>query len=660
MRQPDTWIVARDTRLLRFKKPILDCCAQTNINRQKRFPLVRYVFSHMALLAKPYWQWTVEEWVSLIQTTVPFHRRAAFRRQVVALAFHLAGYNIATKIMPNVLKSTQLASLLWGSAVVEHSIAVVRGYLLSIGYGVKETQPGGRALAQTIVAAMLELNEPDVRRWDEAAYTALTRGEKLAGALTLGGKRRSYALSVALALHRLGIFAFDPQVHAHAGCVEKPAAGYTAEWGKWADRFATLSVAGKAGARQLRYFIRYVGRWALARHEEASRSPADWDVEVAADFAAFIANATIGELQPEPSGRDAARFGTPLSPNTKASKMSMIRVFFDTLIAAGLIRRRFATRTVFRLPAQIAREAAPKPRDLHDDVWAKLLWAGLNLERSDISPVLSDRYPIEMLQAIVVVWLFAGLRSNELRRLERDCIRWEYSLLETNAQGVQPSICYLMVPTNKYKHEFRKPVAEEVGKALEAWLAVRPAQPAIIDPKTLHREDKLFCVRGRLIGERLVGSLIRSICAKAGVPDFDAKGRFTVHRARSTIATQLANAKEPMSPWELKEWLGHNSIRSTEWYVNQRPLTLAKKYAAADSWRRDLARVKVIFDADVIESGAAAQGAVYRAYDLGHGYCTDRFFSRCPHRMACARCGYYVPKDSTKGQGSSWRKPGAV
>ncbi|MGD0471855.1 MAG: hypothetical protein ABSB70_01395 [Candidatus Velthaea sp.] len=44
-----------------------------------------------------------------------------------------------------------------------------------------------------------------------------------------------------------------------------------------------------------------------------------------------------------------------------------------------------------------------------------------------------------------------------------------------------------------------------------------------------------------------------------------------------------------------------------------------------------------------------AQGAAYRAYDLGHGYCTDRFFSRCPHRMACAWCGYYVPKESTKG-----------
>jgi integrase len=487
----------------RFIQPILDCCARLNLNRQKRFALARYVLCHMAILEKPYWQWTAQEWVSLIHKTVPAERRAALRGQVVVLAFHLGGYNVATQVMPNLLKSTQLVSLLWGSAVVEHSISLVRGYLLAIGYRVKETLPAGRTLGQTIVAAMLALNEPDVRRWDEAAYRALTRGDQLLGTVAPGGKRRHYALSVALALHRLGIFTVDPQVHAHGGCFEKSVAGYTAEWGQWADRFAALSVAGKAGAKQLRYFVQLVGRWALAHHEEASRSPADWDVEIAADFAAFVSNGKIGELEQKPSGRDAARFGTPLSPNTKASRMSMIRVFFDTLIAGGLIRRRFATRAVFRLPAHIAREAAPKPRDLHDDVWAKLLWAGLNLEQTDLGPVLRNRYPIEMLQAIVVVWLFAGLRSNELRRLEKDCIRWEFSLLETNAEGAQPSICYLMVPTNKYKPEFRKPVAGEVGKALEAWLAVRPTQPAILDPKTLHLEDKLFCVRGRLIGERI-------------------------------------------------------------------------------------------------------------------------------------------------------------
>jgi hypothetical protein len=35
-----------------------------------------------------------------------------------------------------------------------------------------------------------------------------------------------------------------------------------------------------------------------------------------------------------------------------------------------------------------------------------------------------------------------------------------------------------------------------------------------------------------------------------------------------------------------------------------------------------------------------------RVGDLGHGYCTYDFFDQCPHRMACARCGFYRPKNS--------------
>src|SRR5205085_6444885 len=36
--------------------------------------------------------------------------------------------------------------------------------------------------------------------------------------------------------------------------------------------------------------------------------------------------------------------------------------------------------------------------------------------------------------------------------------------------------------------------------------------------------------------------------------------------------------------------------------------------------------------------------------DLSHGYCTYTFFEQCPHRLACARCDFYVPKGSTQAQ----------
>jgi hypothetical protein len=58
----------------------------------------------------------------------------------------------------------------------------------------------------------------------------------------------------------------------------------------------------------------------------------------------------------------------------------------------------------------------------------------------------------------------------------------------------------------------------------------------------------------------------------------------------------------------------------------------------------------VLIDRNAIQSGAAATGQPWQYYDLGHGYCTYSFFEQCPHRMACARCDFYVPKDSTRSQ----------
>ena len=58
----------------------------------------------------------------------------------------------------------------------------------------------------------------------------------------------------------------------------------------------------------------------------------------------------------------------------------------------------------------------------------------------------------------------------------------------------------------------------------------------------------------------------------------------------------------------------------------------------------------MLIDRDTVRSGAAAGGTPWQYFDLGHGYCTYNFFEQCPHRMACARCDFYVPKVSTRAQ----------
>jgi hypothetical protein len=68
--------------------------------------------------------------------------------------------------------------------------------------------------------------------------------------------------------------------------------------------------------------------------------------------------------------------------------------------------------------------------------------------------------------------------------------------------------------------------------------------------------------------------------------------------------------------------------------------------ADAGYFARNLRAIEVLVDQDVVRNGRAATEP-WKFYDLGHGYCTYDFFEQCQHRMACARCDFYMPKQST-------------
>lgn len=213
------------------------------------------------------------------------------------------------------------------------------------------------------------------------------------------------------------------------------------------------------------------------------------------------------------------------------------------------------------------------------------------------------------------------------------------------------AVCFLDVPVGKTNTAFTKPVDFVVGEAITAWERIRPQQPALLDAKTSETVHLLFAYRGKAVGKAYLNHrLIPALCWKAGVPRTDARGAITSHRARSTIASQLANARDPMTLFELQAWLGHRSPGSTVQYVKISPTKQAKAFADAGYFARNLRMIDVLLDQDAIKSGAAAQGEPWRFYDLGHGYCTYDFFDQCPHRMACAKCAFYRPKGSTAAQ----------
>lgn len=244
---------------------------------------------------------------------------------------------------------------------------------------------------------------------------------------------------------------------------------------------------------------------------------------------------------------------------------------------------------------------------------------------------------------MATVWLFSGLRWNEILRLRLGCIRWQ-----EDSEG--KLVCLLSVPVNKTGTEFIKPVDKLVGEAVETWEKERPAQPKTIDAKTGERVDFLFMVRVRRVGYGYLNlKLIPALCKKAGVPPADVRGNITSHRARSTIASQLFNAREPMTLFEVQQWLGHKHPSTTQYYLNITPTRLVKSYVKAGYFEHNIRAIEVLIDQEVVWKGLGGKGP-WKFFDLGHGYCTYDFFDQCPHRMACARCSFYVPKASTHAQ----------
>jgi len=292
-----------------------------------------------------------------------------------------------------------------------------------------------------------------------------------------------------------------------------------------------------------------------------------------------------------------------------------------------------------------------------DAACAKLLWAGLHLETDDVPASGGTRfYSVELIRALALTWLFGGLRSDEISRLRVGCIRWQP---DHDVSKVKDDvICFLDVPVHKTGTPFTKPVDPLLGRAIAEWESVRPVQPLLADPRTGELVPLLFAVRAKRVAKAYLNlALIPALCRKAGVPEADARGRITSHRARSTIASQLYNAKEPMTLFELQAWLGHRSPQSThrspqstQYYARITPTTLAKAYNDAGYFARTTRTIEVLMDREAVTTGAAANGTPWQYFDLGHGYCTFSFFEQCPHPMACARCDFYVPKDSTKAQ----------
>jgi integrase len=606
------------------------------------------VLLRCARTGRSYWAWTDEEWAGLLGRDQDSFRKAApgwaddaVRPYVAAHAFLLGGFTNFCQL--GRLSRLTLARRVFGRDRVDGEIRRIR--LVLAGWGYRLGREDDTLLPMVACQVFLLNRSPHLEELGTGLFDRI-RSEQL-----LPGLRLNTLHAMQRAVAHLGFC--DPPAP-RAGRRPDRASGGPAEWVRWVDRWYATSTLTPGVRGSVRATLLKAGRWLEAGRPEAT-DPAAWTRQTCAAWIAAVNQMSVGDYAQRTAGL-GDRIGKPLQASAKAAQLSAVRTFFRDCQEWEWLPRRFDPQRALGTPRSIAALLGPNPRVIADEVWAKLLWAGLNLGPADLPDTQAGHfYPFELVRAITLTWLFSGQRSDEITRLRVGCIRWQHE--DTPIAGDSPqvlardAVCLLDVPAHKTGTAFTKPVDPILGQAIEAWQAIRPGQPQFTDRRTGERADLLFAFRARRVSTPYINNtVIPMLCRKAGVPAADVRGAITSHRARSTIASQLYNAKEPMTLFELQAWLGHRSPQSTQFYAKISAQTLTRAYTDAGYFSRNVRAIEVLIDRDAVASGAAASGEPWQHYDLGHGYCTYTFFEQCPHRMACARCDFYTPKDSAKAQ----------
>jgi len=636
--------------------PIDDALAAIDGGRKYHDRMKLMLLKQCALLGSAFWAWDEVTWCRLLGTTqqaffaahVPPPKCGGDRHVLIAVAYLLRCFTNIPAL--GGFRRVALAEKIFGRQHIASELQRVQVVVAGWGYRV-ESKPLMSLVAELFLinqcpaleSLSMEFIESVRLRWQDSNY------------------RSALYFQLARVLAALGIIAEEPTIRNRVDRVlarETMMAGIPLEWVAMVERWEATSTLTRRACIHVRGAVLKAGRWLHSAHPEVTRAE-QWTRELAAEYVAAVSRMRVGDYVSRTTAITHI-LGKPATARSKDYFLASMRRFFVDAQEWEWIPRRFDPFRVFATPRSIKALIGPAPRTIAEDLWAKLLWAGLNLTADDLpghgSVPRSHRnasgatlrtggyYPLEMLRALSVVWLFAGLRSDEITRLRVGCARKEPA-----RQPPPESTPYwlLDVPVHKTGTALTKPIDPIVGEAILAWQAVRPRQPVTYDAKTGEPVEFLFSYRARAVPCAYLNQrLIPILCRKAGIPRSDARGRISSHRARSTIASQLFNARNPMTLFELQAWLGHRSPATTQHYVAFTPTRLARAYTSAEYFQRNLRMMNVLVDQQAIKSRANDQP--WRYYDLGHGLCSYEFFDQCPHRMACARCDFYIPKSSSQ------------
>jgi hypothetical protein len=399
-----------------------------------------------------WWQWTDDEWISLIGTSSAEFRQAAWpdlvgngaRAYVLALAYLAGGFSTLHQV--GRFHRPALAWRVFGRETVDDAVGQVSKVLSSWGYH------GTEAHWESALCHLLLANRSPFLHDLTSDFLQKTR----AGAL-IGTRLDGTAHGIHRALAELGYVNPPPAPAFTAGAAAISGAPET--WTDLVERWHGTSTLTPKVRATICTVMAKAGRW-MAAEQPGVVGPADWNRKTCASWVAAVDRMSVGDYVQRTVTTGSAA-GEPLKPKTKAGYLRMTRTFFRDLQEWEWIPRRFDPATALGTPRSVKALTGPDPRVIADDIWAKLLWAGLNLKPGDLPSPRGQSYPLELIRAVTLTWLFSGQRSDEIARLRLGCIRWQHD--SAGIRGDDPrvlardAVCLLDVPTHKTGSSFTKP-----------------------------------------------------------------------------------------------------------------------------------------------------------------------------------------------------------
>jgi integrase len=644
--RPKRWSAQTKAKLDRLWKPLQDILEALSGKQAVPHTVSHVLIKEMHQRQVSFWGWSEQQWGETLECSV-----AAFvhthgcdpygRQDLMIIAYVLGKLTFLKGWAPQEMQRERVARKVFGNDRIDS--AVERIYRIVVesrkewGYSLTNRH---RVIGMAVCWAFLVNRNPHLEAISLALLEALrelTRDARMVAGL--------FHLARALAELHMIERGLASASHTQPVWTRRETAGIAPVWIEWCHRWyqgATGLAHTTKGGYLGTLFI--VGRWLASVHPEIT-SPHQWTSQIAAEWVQVVDTMKVGDWASK-ERVPAKSIGKPISPRSKVQHLAALKTFFRDLQEEPFhLPRTLNPYHAFRIPQAISRLIGPDPRDIDARWWAMIVQAALDLTEADL-PSSNRAYPLELVRALAIAWVYSGVRSNELVRLRTGCIRWQHeevTIAETGERVSGAAFCFLTVPVNKTYTSFSKPVNVVVGKAINEWERVRPAyQPRLLDKKTNELVDFLFCYRGHPIArDYLNNTLIPILCKRAGLPRADERGTITSHRARATLATLLYNAPEGLSLFELMKWLGHTNPATTQQYTRIKPTKLAAAYSKAE-------RTSRLIEARV-ETKADEEGNVKIYYVLGDpGWCSNADWASCLYRMSCIKCPFFVPKEQAQ------------